>query len=342
MNAATQTASRADRLYDLIPVVYRLRDANQGYPLKALLHVIAEQVNLVEDDIAQLHENWFIETCQDWVVPYIGSLIGYRPLFDVNETGDVVTSQGQARNRILIPRAEVGNTIQFRRRKGTIRLLEELATAIARWPARAVEFYRLLGVTQNIDYLHMDRGRIAELRDGDALDNIGNTFDEFAHSVDVRRVNSHHFPGSRNIPEVGVFLWRLKSYSVTKGPAYCFEQESPNCFLFSALGNDTPLFTVPRNTLGRQPSELDVPTPIRRRSFETQEAAEKPGATTSGVPFYYGDGKSLQIWTGWPRQAVAASSVVPADLSNWKYRPLPNQVAVDPALGRIVFPPGQV
>ena len=91
MNAPTQTSSRADRLYDLIPVVYRLRDANLGYPLKALLHVIAEQVNLLEDDIAQLYENWFIETCQDWVVPYVGALVGYRPLFDLNETADALS-----------------------------------------------------------------------------------------------------------------------------------------------------------------------------------------------------------------------------------------------------------
>ena len=51
-----------DRLYELVPVVYRLRDAERGYPLKALLRVIAEQVNLVEEDIAGLYENWFIET----------------------------------------------------------------------------------------------------------------------------------------------------------------------------------------------------------------------------------------------------------------------------------------
>jgi hypothetical protein len=61
-----------DRLYNLLPVVYRQRDAEQGYPLQMLLRVIAEQVDLVENDIAQLYDNWFIETCEDWVVPYIG------------------------------------------------------------------------------------------------------------------------------------------------------------------------------------------------------------------------------------------------------------------------------
>jgi hypothetical protein len=46
-----------DRLYDLLPVVYRQRDELQGWPLRALLQVIAEQVNVVEDDIDQLDSN---------------------------------------------------------------------------------------------------------------------------------------------------------------------------------------------------------------------------------------------------------------------------------------------
>jgi hypothetical protein len=65
-----------DHLYELLPTVYRLRDAERGYPLQALLRVIAEQAQVVEQDIARLYENWFIETCDDWVVPYIGDLIG--------------------------------------------------------------------------------------------------------------------------------------------------------------------------------------------------------------------------------------------------------------------------
>src|SRR5262245_30577340 len=152
-----------DRLYDLLPWIYQDQDEKQGNliqagekgqggPLKALLRVIAEQVDLVEADIAQLYENWFIETAQDWVVPYIGDLIGYTPVHEAGEAGDVRTPRGEARNRILIPRREVANTIRYRRSKGTVALLEELAMAVAGWPARAVEFYRLLGVVQNINY----------------------------------------------------------------------------------------------------------------------------------------------------------------------------------------------
>src|SRR5579863_2348579 len=145
-----------DRMYNLLPAVYRTRDADRGYPLRALLQVISEQVNVVDADIAQLYENWFIETCQPWVVPYIGALIGYTPVEDAAQLGNVKTQRDITRERILISRREVANTIRSRRRKGSISLLGDLAAGVAGWPALAVEFYRLLGVTQNINFLHLD------------------------------------------------------------------------------------------------------------------------------------------------------------------------------------------
>src|SRR5262245_59511740 len=104
-----------DRLYELLPAIYRLRDTEHGYPLRDLLRVVAEQVNAAEEDINQLYDNWFIETAQDWVVPYIADLVGYTP---VNAAGDPRASS-PAENRILIPRREVANTIGYRRRRGT-------------------------------------------------------------------------------------------------------------------------------------------------------------------------------------------------------------------------------
>jgi hypothetical protein len=337
-------SANPDRLYELLPVVHRLRDADQGYPLRALLQVIAEQVNLVQADIDQLYENWFIETCQDWVVPYIGELIGYTPLTNPTDLASPQSACGLAEERFLIPRQEVANTIRYRRRKGTLSLLESLANSVGGWPAHAVEFYRLLSVTQNINYLHLDRGQTVDVRDGDAMDSIYGPFDELAHTVDVRRVNSRHDRGRFNIPEVGIFVWRLKAYSVTQTPAYCFEEVSPNCYLFSVLGHDTPLYTKAQPVsaaLGGSASQLNYPGPIQRRSFQTVETGEASEATTSGVPFYYGDGKSFEISVGPSRQPIPASQIVPADLTDWTYRPLANTVAVDPELGRIAFPPGQ-
>src|SRR5215211_5859583 len=198
----------SDRLYELLPAIYRMRDAERGYPLRALLGVITEQVNIVEEDISQLYENWFIETCQDWVVPYIGDLIGYQLVHEAGEPGDIATTQGLARNKILISRRDVADTLQNRRRKGTLALLEELSADSAGWPTRAVEFFKLLNWIQNLNHPHLNRAYTVDVRDGDALDLLDGPFDGLSRTVDVRRVNSAYTSGLYNIPSVGLFVWR--------------------------------------------------------------------------------------------------------------------------------------
>lgn len=349
-----------DRLYKLLPTVYRERDAEEGFQLQALLRGIAEQVEIVEADIAQLYENWFIETCQDWVVPYIGDLIGYQVVHEAGEPGDVSTAEGRQRNKILIERRDVANTILHRRRKGTLSLLEQLAKDVASWPARAVEFYALLDWTQNINDLQLQRGRTVDIRAGDALNHLEGPFDEIAHTVDVRRIVSQRIPGRYNIPNVGVFVWRLKVYSVSKTRARLLEQVSDESFTFSILGNDSQLYTrvQPKSATQRYSNELNFPTPIRRRRFEKHLAD------------YYGEEKSLFIWTATrgPLQVeqptrkhehaaaqppargrqqvpqviwepVGLERIVAADLSDWQYQPVGNQIAVDPVLGRLAFAP---
>ena len=110
-------------LYELLPAIYRIRDAERGEPLKTLLSVIADQVGVLEEDLAQLYDDQFIETCAPWVVPYIGDLIGYRTLHNVVP-------------KIGNQRAEVAHTIAFRRRKGTAAMLEQLARDVTGWNAR--------------------------------------------------------------------------------------------------------------------------------------------------------------------------------------------------------------
>src|SRR5689334_16381244 len=169
-----------DRLYELLPAVHRMRDAEQGYPLRALLRVINEQVNIVEDDIAQLYDNWFVETCEQWVVPYLGDLINYRSVNAAGEPGEVVTAPAQQRSKILMPRRDVAATIGNRRRKGTLSLFELLANDVAGYPARVIEFNKLLGWTQHVNHTRTLQGRTVNLRQGDALDLINSPFDSLA------------------------------------------------------------------------------------------------------------------------------------------------------------------
>jgi hypothetical protein len=336
MNTTTPDP-RIDRLYQLLPAIYRIRDAEQKYPFQALLRVIAEQVNIVEDDIAQLYENWFVETAADWAVPYIADLVGYQPVLDAGEAGDESTWEGRRLNRFLIPRREVANTIHNRRRKGTLAMLELLANDVAGWPARAVEFFKLLGWNQNINHLHLDRARTVDVRQVEALGLINGPFDPLAHTVDVRRINSHRTVGRYNIPSVGVFVWRLKSYSVTHSPAFCAENSGPHCFSFSVLGQDAPLFNQPEPEPHARhiAEELNVPAEIRRLAFEKHKAS------------YYGAGKSLAIWVeGWAgfshTEPIPADAIIAADLSDWQYVPPRKHIAADPVLGRFAFPPSQL
>ena len=74
-----------EKIYDLLPSIYRIRDKEQGEPLKALLEIIGEQIELVEQDIEQLYRNWFIETCDEWLVPYIGDLLQAKILNPVTK-----------------------------------------------------------------------------------------------------------------------------------------------------------------------------------------------------------------------------------------------------------------
>jgi hypothetical protein len=317
---------RLDRLYELLPVFYRMRDTERGEPLRALLQVIAEQVNVVEDDIAQLYDNWFIETCQDWVVPYIADLIGYRPVSEAGVAGDVSTAEGALRNKFLVPRREVAATLRYRRRKGTLALLELLARDVAGWSSRAVEFYQLLSGSQHLNHRRADRARVLDLRDGDALDRLEGGFDSSSHTTNIRRLNSNRRPGRHAITNAGLFVWRLKAYPVTHAQAFCIDRVRHH-YTFSILGNDSPLFTkaVAEPDATHVADEMNVPAPIRRRALDER------------THDYYGRSKSLFIWRDDEERPVPIEQIVTADLSRWAYRPQGDQVAVDPRLGRIAF-----
>lgn len=335
--ATTPPDPRIDRLYHLLPAIHRMRDAGNGYPLQALLRVIAEQVNVIEDDIAQLYENLFIETAQDWAVPYLADLLGYVPSSEAGAPSPTLDAAGEARNRVLHPRREIANLIRYRRRKGSLALLEQLAQDVAGWPSRAVEFFKLLGWNQNLDHPHWQRHRLADLRDSAALEWVDGPFDGSTRSVDVRRIDSHRTRGRHNVPSVGVFAWRLRSYPVSATPAWCAEESGPHCFTFSVLGQDAPLFAKAQPEPGPThiAEELNLPVPIRRKALE------------AAIGDWYGLDKSFAIWADhWAGfdgdQPVPASALIAADLSRWQYVPPRGRIAVDPVLGRMVFPPTQL
>lgn len=326
-----------NRLYQLLPVIYRQRDHEHGEPLKALLQVMSEQLDLVEGDISQLYDNWFIETCEDWAVPYIGELIGYDVLHEGGEIASSDMARDSDRNSLLIPRTEVANTIRYRRRKGTLALLELLAGSVAGWASRAVEFHPLLHKNQAINHVQLKRGQSIDLHRSVNLQQLDSPFCSNAHGVDVHQINSVHKQGRYNCSSVGLFIWRLNAYSLTRAPAYCKEAVNPACFTFSALGNDAPLFVNPKPEAEPHDiaNEVNLPMPIGRSLLERR------------LGELYGPDLSLQIWVGKSSkgkedqvhlESISPEDIIVTDLSLWNNYPPAGKVAVDPQLGRMAFP----
>jgi hypothetical protein len=258
-----------DALYRLLPAYLRSRDNEGDGPLKELLAIVGHHARLLEQDVAQrMYDDWFIETCQDWAVAYIGDLLGYERM--PAPMGDVRALSEQRLAKTLSPRREIANLIAYRRRKGTLWLLEELARDVANWPASAVEFYRLLARTEHLDHQQSQRLATADIRDAGKLELMDTPFDTLCHTVDVRRINSKNSPGRYNIPNVGLFVFRTRRYSVTKTLAYCREDIGLHCFTFSILGNDAPLYRLPVPELEATSlaEEANFAVPIRRRILE--------------------------------------------------------------------------
>ena len=62
-------------IYNLLPAHIRTSDAEAQGVLQALFALMEREGAVVEDDIRQLAETWFIETCPPWAIPYIGQLL---------------------------------------------------------------------------------------------------------------------------------------------------------------------------------------------------------------------------------------------------------------------------
>lgn len=210
-------------LYQRLPEIYHIRDAEQLPPgqLQAYLDVIDAVQTAIRDNIETLYHDFFIETGDDWVIPYIADLLGTSHL-----SGDQWTL-----------RADVARTIHHRRRKGTLGSIESLTYALSGWAVHTVELRERLVWNQHLNHqrpdmggrppapLAMDnnghisgavRGGTVTLRDPALLSFLNGPFDPFAHVVDVK-------PQGRgairtNIPNLGIFLWRLEDYTpaVTK------------------------------------------------------------------------------------------------------------------------------
>ena len=206
-------------LFERLPEIYRTRDAEQAPPnqLRAYLAAVEHMFGALHENIDQLYEDLFIDTCDDWVIPYLADLLGTSHL-----KGDPHTL-----------RADVADTIALRRSKGTLGAIERLAVNLTKWACRAVELRENLGWLQHLNHQRPDsggalpygtvnlsrfavpRGGTAPLRDPAELAFLGTPYDTFAYTADVKPAldDTRHI----NLPNLAIYLWRLAAYRLQPG-----------------------------------------------------------------------------------------------------------------------------
>jgi hypothetical protein len=267
------------KLWNLLPAIYRAEDSTdvdrQG-PLAELVARVGTQAAILRRSIDRLWEDQSIETCDDWVIAYLGDLLATNLVAGMDARGQ---------------RLDVAKTIHYRRRKGTVPLLEELGTDITGWSTRVVEFFRRLARTRHLldpaiglpvahthPHFRLQRvegligphtltaaGGLADLRSRQGAAMTSTAFDEYFHTADIRRGRGMN--GWHDIPHLGVFVWRLRTQLVRKVTPV----KDGRCdltftqFTFDPTGRDIPLFAMGEHTFGDEwvsPQVQQMPGPL--------------------------------------------------------------------------------
>lgn len=296
----------SSRLWDLLPAVLRGEDMESGGVLQALLAVISGDVDAEERQIWGFYDDLFIETCDDWVVPYIGELVANDLLYDASRHDDARTATelfaDLAPNDLRAPvaaraRADVARTIYYRRRKGTPAMLEELARNVTGWPVHLVECFELLDWPQHLTHLRR-QAALLDVRSPERCERAVGAFSDAVRTVDVRlpRLGGTHgsvvaagVAGVSSVTDDPVlvdseptdpvtppyhprtaafFAWRLQASPLV----WLQPKASATCafgWSFSPLGNPSPLFSRWRREGDESglATEWQVPQPIRRTFF---------------------------------------------------------------------------
>jgi len=316
------SSTDADALYALLPAFVRLRDQTEGGGvLQALIGIIADQAQVVSAGLDQLYDDQFIETCALWAVPYIGDLIGYTPLRPLGPGQPSAT------------RAEVADTIGYRRRKGTLAMLEQLSSDVTGWPGLAVEYFTRLSTTQYVRNHLRPGNAIVDVRSPMTAVDVGGAFDLPPRSADVRRIDSGR--GRYNLPNIGLFVWRLAAYANIGHPARAV---GPNQYTFDPFGADVPLVNLPMvaTTTFALTGRPNLPFFLQRYPLFAgvqPYAGPAPAAAPPAVP-----PPLPPVGVAVDGTVVAAAAIGWCDLSSWAPPTAAGiNVAVDPVLGRLVF-----
>lgn len=316
-------------LVDLIPPVYRAWLAAGADPgaaadprfMAALLEVLDASVESVRAELLGGLDDRFVETCADAELPHFAALLGLRELPGVRPR-----------------RALIANAMSYRRRKGTLAALEDVARAATGWTAKATEYFPLLVTTSHPEHPRPDRPAVLSVADPVVAARVGTLWDGTAHTADVRQAagptggpNGRVGGGRHNLHDVAVDLWRLRPVPELRRPSYPLADGDWR-YRVSPLGADLPLYTP------------GAPEPDVTHRL-TREGAVEPLTVLDAYAMagrWYGEGPAAAIAVYVGGTLVDPSEAVLADLSEgttgWGSAvPATATVLIDPARGRLRF-----
>ncbi|KQZ61383.1 hypothetical protein ASD67_19335 [Sphingopyxis sp. Root1497] len=324
-------------LIEYLPQHLRNRDAGEGRALEALMGLLAGELAVVERDLDQLYDNWFIESCEPWVIPYLGALIGARPMrsFGAGEVG---------------LRSYIANTLGYRQAKGTAAALEQIARDVTGWPVVAVEFFQKLIWSQHVNHVRPGALGTASIRDAEAARLSESAFGTTCHSAAAGLADS--LSGRHAIPHVGLFIWRLDAFPLgflsnaaagyVGGLMPRASAIGPGFRHFDPLGADRALFNRPkadRSIAGRVDMRM-VPAPLDRRLLHRDLNRLRDG----GQSGWFDEAPVLRIRLGGaevPPERLHSCNLETRDDGGgnptWRRPEQAGHVLFDPELGRLAL-----
>jgi hypothetical protein len=311
-------------LYELLPIVLRRRDVERGdRALQALTAVAQSAFALLENDIAALYDNWFVETCEPWVLPYLADLVAIPPL---------LSAQRPAADL----RRFVANVTDYRRLKGTVAALEGVVRDVSGWPARVLEGRRDVARTPHAGAFERDATGTLDVGDASALEGLGTPFDTSVRTIDVRGLGSSantlaargvRAPGTQR--EIAVSVWRSQPMSLWFVDAHAVAAH-PHAYTFDPLGADRRLVNPP--SYSAAPAERAIPAPLRNAVLADELAQRTPPLFFTGDPVAL----VIEVERGGKREVLDTAELMIADLAAW-HGAVKGKALVDVERGRFVL-----
>lgn len=305
-------------LYRLLPLIYRELDFKQPQPLRAVMAVLENAHDKVDESILRLYQDWFIETCHEERIPLIADLVN---LGELNEE-TVMESD----------RRYVANYIAYNRRSGTEQVLNNALQDVSDMACYALNSAdKTMGTWTDKDPLQQPRTWSGSGLAGATSDTPFSPASRFASftSNETQMVWSPR--GSLHPNQVSLYLWQLQPVRFDLAQLTPSAQHE-NGFYLSPFAQPLSLCHLPqsRASLDEAAKESDYPYQVNRNNLTWEQQHIDP-KDKQILSFFRFDPQNGQI------SAIPDRKVKVVDLGKWETKSQKHAgILIDPKLARVL------